>query len=332
LNLSIERKKIFLFPVLIFSLILSVTLVFAACSFDYGADDGPDKSKPDIVMENLEYVRVRGGDPLVRFQAELAERYEERQTMELWNFSFEQMEDKGETVNADGRAGLALVLLDSGDISLKGGVRIRVDSEDVIIRTAELEWRDKPKTLFGGEEDEVDIERSDGTIFTGRGFFADARNRIWSFSGEVKGIYVEKEDEKESKVEETEEIEVSIEDETPVDLTGETEKLVPSPEEYIPVTEQPVYTVDQIPESKPLVPAPAQIPEPKPSIPAPAQVPEPKPSVPAPAIVPQPKPSIPAPAQAPEPKPSVSAPAIVPEPKPSIPVPAPSLPLTPEDK
>ena len=149
-------------------------------------------------MDKLEYVRVRGGDPQVRFRAEHAERWEERKTMELTSFTFEQMEDQGETVNAEGRAGSAVVQIDSGDISLSGGVRIRVDSEDVIIRTSELEWKDKPKTLSGGQNAEVDIDRSDGTSFTGRGFFADARNRTWSFSGEVKGIYVEKEDEDES--------------------------------------------------------------------------------------------------------------------------------------
>ena len=195
LDLGIETRQISFSPFVVFCLIFSVTLVFAACSFDYGAEDGPDKSKPDIVMENLEYVRVRGGDPLARFQAEHAERWEERQTMELRDFSFEQMEDRGETVNAEGRAGFAVVQLDSGDISLKGGVRIRVDSEDVTIRTAELEWKDKAKTLSGGDRDIVDIQRSDGTSFTGRGFFADARNRLWAFSGEVKGTYVEKEDE-----------------------------------------------------------------------------------------------------------------------------------------
>ena len=150
-------------------------------------------------MENLEYVRVRKGDPLVRFQAEYAERWEDRQTMELRNFSFEQMEDSGDNVNAEGRAGFAVVQIGSGDISLRGGVRIRVDSEDVTMKTSELEWKDKDKILSGAAGDEVDIERSDGTYFSGKGFFADARNRTWAFSGEVKGTYVEKEDEEEDE-------------------------------------------------------------------------------------------------------------------------------------
>jgi len=254
-------------------------LMIAACTFDYSAAGTSEKSKPDIVMENLEYVRVRGGDPLVRFQAEYAERWEDRQTMELRDFLFEQMEDGGKTINAEGRAGQAVVQLGSGDISLKGGVRIRVDSEDVTIRTAELEWKDKDKTLTSGEQDEVDIQRSDGTSFAGRGFLADARNRTWSFSGEVKGTYVEKEDEKEGG--ETAEITVSSE-------AGMPEKIVEEPEptfgsmaaeaEGRGSPPEPAALPEQYPEPKPSLPE--QFPEPKPSLPE--QFPEPKPSIPSP--------------------------------------------------
>ena len=311
MNLSIERKQVSPFPAGIFCLILSVGLLFSACSFDYGSTDGSDKSKPDIVMENLEYVRVRGGDPLARFQAEHAERWEERQTMELREFSFEQMEDHGETVNAEGRAGFAVVQLGSGDISLKGGVRIRVDSEDVTIRTAELEWKDKAKTLSGGDRDIVDIQRSDGTSFTGRGFFADARNRLWAFSGEVKGTYVEKEDE-EGEGDESKSAEAGVERYIQTELKEGTGQSFPSREESYPVTEQPASPAEQIP--------------------GPAQVIEPKPSIPEPAVAPEPKPSIPEPAVAPEPKPSIPVPEYYPEPKPSIPAPDVYLPILPEDK
>ena len=58
-----------------------------------------------------------------------------------------------------------------------------------------LEWKDKEKTLTGGENAEVEVERSDGTNFTGIGFSADIRSRTWSFTGEVKGTYVEEDEE-----------------------------------------------------------------------------------------------------------------------------------------
>ena len=179
-----------------FRLLFPLVLFLAACSFDYSDLSDSEGDKPDIIMENFRYVRVRGGDPLVRFQAEYAERWEERQTMEIREFAFEQLENNGEEINAEGRAGTASVNLNSGNISLRDGVRINIESEDIIIETRKLEWRDKEKHFFGAEEDEVNIERSDGTSFTGRGFSANIRNRTWTFTGEVKGTYVEKEDEK----------------------------------------------------------------------------------------------------------------------------------------
>ena len=179
--------------------------ICAACSFDYGNTGGSDDERPDIVMENIEYVRVRGGDPLVRFRAEYAERWEDRQTMNISDFSFEQLGDHGETVNAEGGAGTAKVSLESGDVSLSGGVRINIESENITIKTEELEWKDKDKVLEAGSENEVAIERSDGTLFTGRGFSADARNRTWAFSAGVQGRYVEEDGDEEGEGERAEE-------------------------------------------------------------------------------------------------------------------------------
>ena len=188
-----ERKKRFLFP-LVFSCLLYAFLL-NACSFDYGAGDGSENTSPDIVMENIEYTRVRGGDLLARFRGEHAERWENTQIMRITNFSFEQMEDKGETVNVEGSAGAADVRLESGDITLFGGVMIKIDSEDVIININRIEWKDKEKTLTSGAGERVDIQRSDGTSFTGMGVSADIRSRTWSFSGEVEGTYVEEDEE-----------------------------------------------------------------------------------------------------------------------------------------
>ena len=190
---SYKRKN----PLFLGALCLLLTLLVTACTFDYGAGDGSDDSRPDIIMENIEYVRIRSGDPLARFQAEYAERWENDQTMNLRDFSFEQMEDRGETVNVEGSARSARVFLDSGDIILSGGVIVSIESEDITINTSELEWRDDEKRLIGDSEAEVEILRSDGTNFTGRGLSADIRSRTWVFSGEVMGSFVEEDEEEE---------------------------------------------------------------------------------------------------------------------------------------
>jgi LPS export ABC transporter protein LptC len=123
--------------------------------------------------------------------AEYAERYEERQTMNLRTFSFEQFENSGTAVNASGSAGEANVQLDTGNIALGGGVRIDIDSEDITIETNSLDWNDKDRRLKGAPDGRVGIYRSDGTNFTGWGFSADARFRTWEFTSGVSGSYTE---------------------------------------------------------------------------------------------------------------------------------------------
>ena len=182
----------FLFFVRCFLLLFTVS-----CTFDYGQNEGPDANQPDIVMENVEYVRMRSADPLARFKAERAERFEELGVMRLRNFSFEQFGNHGEDVNAYGRAGSAEAEIDSGNISMGDGVRIEVESEDIIIETQRLEWKDKERLLLGGETDAVNISQSSGTGFSGTGFSADARRRTWEFSDGVSGTYIHEDEEDE---------------------------------------------------------------------------------------------------------------------------------------
>jgi len=165
-------------------------LLCGSCSFDYGELNGADNGQPDIVMEDVEYVRVRSADPVARFYAERAERYEERQLMEIWNLSFEQFGEHGEEVNASGRAGTASVEIDSGNIRMDNGVRIEVESEDIAIETNSLEWKDKERILSAGENEAVNVFQKSGTGFTGIGFSANTRRRAWEFSGGVSGTYI----------------------------------------------------------------------------------------------------------------------------------------------
>jgi len=185
-----------IFPFFLFlCYLLPVTCyLLLACSFDYGSSGGSDKNQPDIIMDNVEYVRVRSLDPQARLQAERVERYEERRVMELRNFSFEQFGNHGEEINASGRAGSALFEIDSGDIRMEDGVRIEVESEEIAIETARLEWKDKERTLSGGPSDEVHVFQDNGTSFTGIGFHSNARSRSWSFSDSVSGTYIHDDD------------------------------------------------------------------------------------------------------------------------------------------
>jgi LPS export ABC transporter protein LptC len=174
-------------------------LITLSCTFDYGETESSERELPDLVMINVEYIRVRSADPIARVQAERAERYEKQGVMKLENFIFEQYGDKGHEVNAMGSAGNASVDINSGDITMTNGVRLEVESEDIIIETNQLEWKDEPHILSTGSEDEVNIYRENGTHFIGIGLTAYARMRSFEFSGNVGGSYIQEDDEDEEQ-------------------------------------------------------------------------------------------------------------------------------------
>jgi len=177
-------------------------LIFISCTFDYGETGDEERELPDLVMENVEYIRVRSSDPIAKFQAERAERYERQGLMKLENFSFEQYGERGEEINALGRAGSASIEIESGDIFMDNGIWLEVESEDIIIETKQLEWRDEPKIMTSGEDEDVHIYQENGTHFTGIGLRVETRSRLWEFSGAVGGIYVfvETEEEEEEEI------------------------------------------------------------------------------------------------------------------------------------
>ena len=171
-------------------LLLALITLLASCTFDYGETEASGRELPDMIMENVEYVRVRSADPLARIQAERAERYEKQGLMILQNFSFQQYGERGEEVNAYGSAGNAEVKLDTSDVIMNMGVRIEVESEDIIIETNQLEWKDEPRLLYTGDGDKVFIFQNNGTGFSGIGLNVDTRKRLWEFKGNVDGTFI----------------------------------------------------------------------------------------------------------------------------------------------
>jgi len=174
-----------------------IFLITVSCTFDYGETGSSENDQPDLIMINVEYIRVRSADPIARVYAERAERYEKKGVMKLENFTFEQYGEKGSEVNTMGSAGNASVDINSGDISMSDGVRLEVESEDIVIETNQLDWKDETHILSTGKEDEVNIYRENGTHFIGIGLTADARNRTFEFSGDVSGTYIQEDDEAE---------------------------------------------------------------------------------------------------------------------------------------
>ncbi|MCL2558372.1 MAG: LPS export ABC transporter periplasmic protein LptC [Treponema sp.] len=172
---------------------MALAPALASCSFDYGDRSGDGQTLPDLVMEDVEYVRVRAREIQARVVASRAARFENQRRMELSDFSFEQFE--GGRVSAFGAAGAATVELDTMNVVMAGGVRLEVVEEEIAIETSALRWRDEQRMLSGEPQEEVRIFGESGTDIVGVGFSADARRREWEFQGAVAGSYAENEDE-----------------------------------------------------------------------------------------------------------------------------------------
>jgi len=174
--------------------VIAFCLLALSCTFDYGDTDSTERTLPDLVMRNVEYVRVRSADPIARIRAERLDRYDDRGIMNLENFTFEQYRERGEEVSTFGSAGFASVNIETVDILMERGVRIEIESEDIIVETEHLSWRDGQRLLTTGEDDEVAVFQQTGTSFTGVGLVVDARRRTWEFLGPVSGTYVHQDD------------------------------------------------------------------------------------------------------------------------------------------
>ncbi|MDR1388984.1 MAG: LPS export ABC transporter periplasmic protein LptC [Treponema sp.] len=178
-----------------------VLILFAACSFDYGTQN-EGKEQPNLILEDLEYVRVDDGNPFIKLAAEEARRYEKRHLMEIDRLSFEQFSRASSlskeipAVNAQGGAASAYVETDTLNLSMKGGVKLEVFSEDITITTPEISWNDS--THFLTAPGKIEITKSDGTLLTGSGFSADIRRRDFTFESAVEGVAIDNDDDNDS--------------------------------------------------------------------------------------------------------------------------------------
>ena len=177
--------------------ILPYIILISACSFSYDAFS-ENEDDPNLIMENVEYVRIVKGNPEIRVLAEEVRRYEAKHILEADNFSFEQYNAAPERqpaipdVNAWGKAGKVRLETDTNNFSMAGKIAIDVVSEDISIKTEEVSWQDKERLLHAPGA--VHITRSSGTSLEGSGLSVDARTRDWQFQSPVAGSIIEDDD------------------------------------------------------------------------------------------------------------------------------------------
>jgi len=179
---------------IIVSAIITSSFVCGSCTFVYNENQSEEYNYPNVTMEDLTYVRMEDGKLSAKLEAESADRYEKKHSMELSNYTFEQY-NENEEVDSYGKGGAAVVELSTNNVLMTNDVEINVGTEGMVLKGEDLTWKDSAKTLTSNEDSKVNIKDKDGSEVTGNGFAANIRPREWSFKSDVDGSYLFEEDE-----------------------------------------------------------------------------------------------------------------------------------------
>ncbi|TCW61789.1 hypothetical protein [Treponema sp. J25] len=167
-------------------------MVSGACSFNYAEVTGEETAEqPDLIMNGVSYSRVRDGKEAFSFQAEEVRRYEKRRIMDITQMAFEKRDAPGNEQEIAGRAGFVQLQTASGNGAFTEGFQIVIPKEGLTVEGLNVYWDDQRRLLFTAPEEVLLIKKTDGTIMSGKGFYADLRRKSWSFQKEVAGIYPE---------------------------------------------------------------------------------------------------------------------------------------------
>ena len=177
-----------------------VTLIFAAatvvllggCTIDYESalvvDERPEDI-PQTILTNARLTIQRQDDREFRVRADRVESYPELEEQRFWGFSFEEYDLDGDLL-ASGQADYALYFDATDDVRLEGNILFESLSDGLTVRAEELEWTDETRTLTGGQDRTIRVDREDGSWIEGRGFAADFRRSVLEFRGSVQGVIV----------------------------------------------------------------------------------------------------------------------------------------------
>jgi lipopolysaccharide export system protein LptC len=180
----------FLHFLVVFILVGTVSLLLS-CSFDYSTISESEQEKPDLIMQDVDYVRVSDGKISLHMQADQIKRYESKRLLQVQNIHFEQYAKNSLEPDAIGAAGIAQFWTATSDAAFSEGVQIYITSEKLSIEAKSLQWNNSQKKLLGPLDGQVLLKKSDGSILVGKNFSADGRSRSWQFAGPVSGIYQE---------------------------------------------------------------------------------------------------------------------------------------------
>lgn len=166
----------------------------AACSFDYAAGGAtPDElldEVPETELSEVTHTVVRNGRVVAEIHAREVRNFPRRGVTELRDVRYVEYDRAGDPVTT-GSADFARYHTASEDAEVAGAVRLRSESQGVLLRAAALRWEDERRRLSSdAEDDAVEVSRDDGSQVRGRGLEVDVRSKTIRFTAPVTGTLV----------------------------------------------------------------------------------------------------------------------------------------------
>ena len=174
-------------------LLIAATAFAAACSFDYAAGGAtPDElldEVPETELSEVTHTVVRNGRVVAEIHARQVQNFPRRGVTELRDVRYTEYDRAGEPVTT-GSADFARYHTASEDAEVAGAVRLRSESQGVLLHAAALRWDDERRRLSSDAEQVVEVSRDDGSEVRGHGLEVDVRSKTIRFAAPVTGTLV----------------------------------------------------------------------------------------------------------------------------------------------
>lgn len=152
-----------------------------------------EESIPQLVIKNFKHTEISKGQLSFLVVAERAEIFDERKQTKLYGMTFFEYDAAGKIVT-NGKADEATFEIESEDALLTGNIEIYSKKQEAYITSNSFTWRKATKMLTGETNDTVFLSKEDGSTVEGEGFEANFKYNTITFSSNVTGSYVTKED------------------------------------------------------------------------------------------------------------------------------------------
>ena len=167
------------------------------CSFDYnkmGEKDQLADTIPETILYNITQVRVRNGTISSKIAADKIETFKNKNIMYITKLHYTEISRTGETLT-EGWADKATYYTDTENAEISGNIYFYSTEEKAGVHADYLNWDNQAKILTSRPGEKVTVSRDDGSYVEGFGFRANFKLKEITFSGNVKGIFIDEEKE-----------------------------------------------------------------------------------------------------------------------------------------